>query len=267
MISLLNAANDILNDDIPLHPRLLRFYAALAEQQPPITDTSLTALQLETARAALHVLHRVQLLLDAAPRDTQDAPAIGTRDLTVLRTLLTLLFRWGINTLLARLAPLWHTSPPLSDPSTLCADLTALSALLSTLMSTLFPRGVRAQPSQTLITTTILDRHVPDLLRASMTLAWLPKSLWPQDNLSLHTLRPSVLRLLELCVYMRCVSAQMNLNLVAKSPSVPDNDRSRRSIIEHAPAPASCPQIMFVVAHKEPASSGRYSSSLCRSFR
>ncbi|KAG8218849.1 hypothetical protein J3R82DRAFT_4528 [Butyriboletus roseoflavus] len=206
----LDAANHILVTDDPdhnshpanvLHARLLRFYAALADQPPPIPDHSLPALQLETARCALYVLHRVQLLLDPVPGDPhdgdiQDSPAIGTRDLTVLRTLLTLLFRWGINPLLARLAPLWHTRAP-SDLSTSLADLTALSALLSTLMSTLFPRGVRTQPPQTLITTTILHRHIPDLLRASMTLAWLPKSLWPQDSLSLHALRPSVLRLLE----------------------------------------------------------------------
>ena len=276
MASLLDAANHTLAtndadadaDSQPahvLHARLLRFYAALADQPPHIPDHSLPALQLETARSALYVLNRVQLLLDGEhDHSTEDLPAIGTRDLTVLRTLLTLLFRWGINPLLARLAPLRHMP---SDPSTSLADLTALSALLSTLMSTLFPRGVRAQPPQTLITTTILHRHVPDLLRASMTLAWLPKSLWPQDNLALHALRPSVLRLLELCVYMRCISAQMNLNVVVKSPSVPDNDRSRCSVIEHTPDPTSCPQIMFVVAHKESASSGRCPSSLFRRFR
>ncbi|KAF8138702.1 hypothetical protein EV363DRAFT_1521850 [Boletus edulis] len=170
LTTLLDAAHILLDTGDDLHPRLARFYAALGEQPPSFPDPSLTALQLESARSALLVLHRVQLLLD--DHDTQDQPAIGTRDLNVLRTLLTLLF---------------HS----------LADLAALSALLSDLMSTLFPRGVRAQPPQTLITTTILHRHVPDLLMASMALAWLPKSPWPQDNLSLNTLRPFVLRLLE----------------------------------------------------------------------
>ncbi|KAG6378921.1 hypothetical protein JVT61DRAFT_13206 [Boletus reticuloceps] len=192
LTTLLNAAHILLDTGDDLHPRLVRFYAALGEQPPSFPDPSLTALQLESARSALLILHRVQLLLD--DRDTQDQPAIGTRDLNVLKTLLTLLFRWGINPLLAHLAPLWRTN---RDPPDSLADLAALSALLSDLMSTLFPRGVRAQPPQTLITTTILHRHVPDLLMASMTLAWLPKSPWPQDNLSLNTLRPFVLRLLE----------------------------------------------------------------------
>ncbi|KAH0840124.1 hypothetical protein J3R83DRAFT_1101 [Lanmaoa asiatica] len=186
-MDILDAAKHILTQDLSLHSRLLSVYADLGEHPPPITDLSFPALQLETARCALLLVHRVQLLLD---RDTQD---IGTRDLTVLRSLLTLSFQWGLNPSLSRLAPLWHTS----HPSVLHADLTALFTLLSSLMSTLFPRGVRAQPPQTFITTTILHRHVPDLLRASMALAWLPKSLWPQDDPSFHTLRPSVLRLLE----------------------------------------------------------------------
>ena len=219
---LLDAAHHILDPTDDPHAAILRAYADIAEQPPPIPDHSRPALQLESARCALFLLRRVQLLLD---RDTP----VGARDLSVLRSLLTLLFHWGINPLLA---PLWRTNDP--------AAVAALSALLPDLMSTVFPRGVRAQPPQTLITTTILDRHVPDLLRASITFAWLPKSLWPQDRPSLHDLRPSVLRLLELCVYMRCIS-QMNLNIPVKSPPVPGNDRPRRCVVEHAPAPASCP--------------------------
>lgn len=255
----LDAANILLNPDVPLHQRLLRFYASLQEQPPSFSDLSKPTLQLETARGALHVLHHVQL-----DSDTQIPPAVGTRDLAVLRSLLALLFQWGVNPLLARLAPLWRTP---NDHFASLPDLLALSTLLASLMSTLFPRGVHAQPPQTFITTTILDRHVPDLLRASMALAWLPKSLCPQDTPSLHTLRPPVLRLLELCVYMRCISAQMNLNLVVKSPFVPDHDRSRRNIIELAPTPDPCSQIMLILAHKESTSSRRCPSPLCSSFR
>lgn len=231
-LPLLDAAQHILSPDDRLQ-NILRFYASLGEPPPPIPDPSPPALLLHTARGALLLVHRLQLLLDAHDQET-----IGARDLAVTRSLLTLLFQSGINPLLARLLLLWRTNPTHNDP---LADLTALSSLLSDLMSTLFPRGVRERPPQTLITTTILDRHVPDLLRASITLAWLPKLLWPQDDLSLHTLRPFVLRLLELCVYMRSMSAHMNLNLVAKSPSIPGHDRPRRCIVEHATAPASCP--------------------------
>lgn len=228
--AVLDAAQHILDTrDSDPHARLARFYAVLGEQSPA-TDIDT---HLETARAALHVVRRVQLLLD-----DPDIPAIGTRDLNVLRTLLTLLFQRGINPLLTRLDPLWRKNSALSAP---LADLAALYALLSDLMSTLFPHGVHAQPPQTLITTTILHRHVPDLLKASIALAWLPKSLWPQGDFSLHALRPSVLRLLELCVYMRCISAHLILNRVVKPSSVPGHDRSRRSIVEHASSTPACP--------------------------
>ncbi|KAG9317662.1 hypothetical protein JVU11DRAFT_1873 [Chiua virens] len=132
----INAANILINDNDELHQRLIRFYAALDEQPPSISDTSRNALQLETARAALKLVHRVQLLLDTIPDDPQPGPEIGTRDLTVLRTLLTLIFQWGINPLLARLTPLWQTKTP---PNASLTDLSALSLLLFSLMSTLFP--------------------------------------------------------------------------------------------------------------------------------
>ena len=235
--ALLDAAHHILDPSDDPHAAILRVYADIAEQPPSIPDHSLPALRLAAARCALHLLHRVQLLLD---RDTP----VGARDLAVLRSLLSLLFHWGINPLLA--------NP--GDPA-------ALFTLLSDLMSTLF---VRAPPPHTFIPTTILRRHLPDLLRASTTLAWLPKSRWPQDGPPLHALRPSVLRLLELCVY--CVSAQMKLNIAVKSPPVPDNGRSRRCLVEHAPAPAPCPQIMFIPAHKESTPSRGYPSALCRCF-
>ena len=259
--SLLLAANHILDTNVDIHARLVRYHQEIGENPPDTADLSPTALQQDTARCALQLIHRVQLLLD-----TQDPPVIGTRDLSTLNALLTLLFQWGINPLLARLAPLWRTNRTLIDLSTSLADLTALSTLLSDLMSTLFPHGVRAQPPQTLITTTVLNKHVPDLLKASVAIAWLPKSLSPQKDLSFHALRPSVLRLLELCVYMRYIYPRMILNLVVKSPPVPDHDRSRRSIVEHTPAPAPCPQIMFVLAHKKSTSSCRYPSTLCRSL-
>ena len=246
MSPLLDAAHHLLDTTDDPHTRIARFYAALGEQPPQKPDP---------VRCALLVVHRLQLLLDG-----QDPPAIGTRDLSVLRALLALLFHSGINPLLARLTPPWLTNRPAS-----LADLAALSTLLSDLVSTLFPRGVHTQPPQTLITTTILHRHVPDLLKAAIVLAWLPKPLCPQDDLSLHTLRPFVLRLLELCVYMRSVSPQIILNPLVKSPAVPDHDRSRCRVVKHAPTPAPCPQIMFILAHKESASSSRYPGPLCRS--
>jgi hypothetical protein len=191
---LLDAAHHILDPGADPGAAILRVYADIAEPPPPIPDHAAAAPRLDAARCALDLLRRVQPLLD---RDTP----LGARDLAVLRSLLALLFHRGINPLLA---PLWRTGP---------ADPAALFALLS---DPLLPRGV---PPQTFITTTILRRHVPDLLRASITLAWLPKSLWPQDGPSLHALRPSVLHLLESCVYMRiCTDEAQHCGQVSPCP-------------------------------------------------
>lgn len=231
IMNYLDAANALLASDISIHRRIARFYQSIDEHIPDnVTDD----VQLETARCASSALVHVQRYLD-----TDDAPPIATRDLATLRTLLTLLFQWGIH-------------PRIHPAST--SDISALESLLAPLVASLFPRGLHAQPAQTLITTTILQNHVPDLLRAVIT---------PP----IHSLRPSVLRLLELCVSMCSTSAQLNLNPVLKHPSAPDNVRSRRNTLQLTTTPGPCPQTMLIAAHKESAPSGRCPSSLYSGIR
>jgi len=162
--------------------RLTQYHQSLGSS-PPSLDTTEDA-QLETARCALYIVERVQSILDQPDL----APAIGTRDLSTLRTLLSLIFRWGTELLYMRLSP----TPKIIDLTNTHA---ALSELILRLMGILFPHGPKSIPPQTLISSTLLARHVVDLLRPSMALGWLPSE-------PVEPLRPLVIRLLALCVYL-----------------------------------------------------------------
>ncbi|KAI6035338.1 hypothetical protein F5J12DRAFT_909233 [Pisolithus orientalis] len=197
-----------------LNTRLDNFYASLSKDRPFSVGDTVEGLRLETAQCALETVEQVNRLLDAnvstsaaaAPgaHDMQDddAPVIGSRDLTQLRTLLSIVFRWSIDPLLARVS---HALPSnhsrqvgtrvveLGTPE----DYHSLSSLLLRLAAILLPCGPRGRLPHTPITTAILDRHFVDFTRASITLGWLPKSLSSTDALAIDDLRPVVLRLLE----------------------------------------------------------------------
>jgi hypothetical protein len=188
--------------------RLTQYHQAFGSPAPSF-DTVEDA-QLETARCALHIVERVQVILDPPDLqhegDLKSAPAIGTRDLKTLRTLLSLIFRWGTEMLYTRLTPSLSSkpipgTPKIIDLTNTPADHAILSDLLLRLMGLLFPNGPKSTPPQTLISSTLLTRHGVDLLRPSMALGWLPSE-------PVEPLRPLVIRFLALCVYFTVVVAR-----------------------------------------------------------
>ncbi|KAF9247101.1 hypothetical protein BU15DRAFT_69941 [Melanogaster broomeanus] len=204
-----------------LSSRIAKFYSTLGRDRPAVVCDTIEDIHLETAQCALQVVHLVQQLLtepaDANPDERasqgddvfheatpENAPVLGTRDLSKLRTLLAMVFRWGIDPSLGRIELAWPTKPSpdtvtaIIDLTSTPADYRTLSSLLTCLMSMMFPHGVQASLPQTYITTTILSRHMSGLLKASMALGWLPRSLSSEDTPTVDSLRPPVLRLLEI---------------------------------------------------------------------
>ncbi|KAH7887770.1 hypothetical protein F5I97DRAFT_1951957 [Phlebopus sp. FC_14] len=196
-----------------LSGRLEKYHSALGRARSAVVAAdTVEDLQLETAQCALEVVERVQHLLDVvispsermSRDDTELAedgiPVIGARDLTQLRTLLSLIFRWGTDPLLSSIIVAWPNSPATTqvvDLTNTPAHYRTLTSLLMRLFAILFPRGVQHSLSRTLITTDILHRHMVDLCKASVALGWLPKSSSFEEFSPVDTLRPFVLRLLE----------------------------------------------------------------------
>lgn len=194
-----------------LQTRLSQYFSRLEEQEPLWASWNLNELQLKCAQEALSVVERVQRILDLGGNDVTGAetsnlegPVIGTRDLAELRNLLSMVVKWGVNPLLSHMYSVWSSRGSSVEGSGI-VDLTStpeyhakLSDLSSRLFRLIFPTGIQSQLPQTLITTSILNRHIVDLLGPALALGWLPKSITNQYMPILREVRPLTLRLLSM---------------------------------------------------------------------
>ncbi|KAJ7179134.1 hypothetical protein C8R46DRAFT_1187560 [Mycena filopes] len=170
-----------------LSSRLTRYYACLEQNTTLDGSETLQALESTTATEALSVLERVHEIMDA-----EDA-AIGTRDLAELRTLLAITFKWGVDPLLSRAMLAWPSRSARSqiiDLTTAPEDYRLLCGMVSRILSIALPAN-----APTFVTTTLLTRHLDQLLRPCIAIGWLPKSL--VSDSTPRSMRPLTLRLLD----------------------------------------------------------------------
>lgn len=229
LLQLESAAGEARNLESVLNARLENFYASLNKNRPLPVPNAIQDLHLETAQCALELIEQAHRLLDDQLQGrAHDDASIGSRDLAQLRTLLTMVFRWGVSPLLTRISGTWSSNlafrigPRDIEPTAVPEDYRSLSSLLMRLAAILLPHGAHGRLSQTLVTTSILERHMLDFLKASMALGWLPKSLTSESARAVDALRPIVLRLLELCVDM-IEGRKIAPYVVMKYAVVPDN--------------------------------------------
>ncbi|KAF8812411.1 hypothetical protein BYT27DRAFT_6419485 [Phlegmacium glaucopus] len=205
-----------------LRSRLLKYYDCLENQDgvKKLRESStLEEVQLLTAKEALSVVQKVHNILDIEDAKTDgtpdQVPSIGTRDLAQLRTLLSLIFKWGIEPVFNRVA-LALPGPPINttnagakivDVSQNSDDYRFLAEFVTSVFLLIFPRGVQGQISQTLITTTILSRHVSDLLNPSIALGWLPEPISSSSLPIIHEMRFFVIHLLKFLSPAQTISA------------------------------------------------------------
>jgi hypothetical protein len=203
--------------------RLARYRAQRGLPECDYDDLSLEQAQEETAQEALSVVESVQRILDyqdtsdrmrpaasnvsESPQSKEDEPGevplIGTRDISQLRTLLSVVFKWGTEPLLARVQVVWPTRGSIARSKLLNVDdvpqsYTKLTTMTRRLLSLLFPRGVHGTISQTLITSTLLNRHITDILRPGIALGWVPKALSTESFPAMDDLRPFIMRLMSM---------------------------------------------------------------------
>jgi hypothetical protein len=92
------------------------------------------------------------------------------------------------------------SGPKIIDLTTTPEDYRQLSSFLVRILALLLPDGLHGRLPQTLITTTLLDRHLTDILKPCIALGWLPKSLSSEGTPTLDEIRPKIMRLFEMCV-------------------------------------------------------------------
>jgi hypothetical protein len=195
--------------------RLDRYYAHLGQQPKTSSSNSLEDVQLETAKEAFNIVDLAHEHFRAAPDADQSGktgttpPALGTRDVAELRTLLSITFKWGIEPLFIHVSSAWtgNSTPtvcggPQIDLSATPEAYRSLSSTLARLLGILFPRDEHTHISQTIVTKILLDRHMPDLLGPCIALGWLPKSLASELMPTVDEIRPLVIQLLNMYVHV-----------------------------------------------------------------
>ncbi|KAI3607538.1 hypothetical protein WG66_005156 [Moniliophthora roreri] len=162
---------------------------------------SRAAAELQTAEQSLNIIEKVHKIIDSND-SPESAPLLGVRDLGRLRTLLSIIVRWGLEPLLDRVISAWPerpnraTSDSIIDLTSTPEDYSRLSSFVLRLHALIFPSGLQGKPSQSLITETILQRHSKDILAPSIALGWLPKSMSSESMFPLDSVRPLTMRLL-----------------------------------------------------------------------
>lgn len=207
--ALTNNANENLNS--VLSARLSKYYAERGVPEVNYDKTDLSAVQLQTAKEALFVVRQVHenLVLAEANQPGKATiqsviPTLGTRDVSNLRTLISIVFKWGTDALLDRVLPNWITTPsPNSKAPATVVDLTTgpedykeLCDLTYQLLLVVLPSGHQGQLSQSFVANLLLTRYLGDVLKLCITLGWLPKALSAPSIPVQDDIRPLTMRLL-----------------------------------------------------------------------
>lgn len=189
-----------------LESRLSQYYSLHNKELPSASLQSLQDVELLTACEALSVVERIQALL--AIEDDAVVPAVGARDLTQIRMLLSLIFRWGTLPIFAQVIVAWPSEPSrsgnfgtpvqITEVSNAVKNYDLLSDLIHRMIKLIFPEGVHGRIPQSLVTTTLLSRHLVDLLQPSLALGWLPRSLSIKEMPTKDEIRPLIMRLLHM---------------------------------------------------------------------
>ncbi|KAK2466187.1 hypothetical protein APHAL10511_001829 [Amanita phalloides] len=183
-----------------LSTRLTRFYELRDDKDKSdnLRELSLEDLQRLTAKEALNSIIEIHAALaQDSSSDMNVNTALGIRDLAQLRTLLSIVFKWGTDSILAGCLQVW---PPKAAVEQRIADANAISDqykslvdLTVSLMGILLSNG---PPANTHVTAILVKRHLSDLLRPCLALGWLPKSLAVGSVVAHDPLRSKTLRLL-----------------------------------------------------------------------
>ncbi|KAK1224380.1 hypothetical protein PQX77_012676 [Marasmius sp. AFHP31] len=190
--------------------RLLKYYDTLGTASPIDDSCTLQDAQLRTAMESLRVVERVQRLVGTEvgtashTSSAGEPPLLGVRDLAQLRTLISIVFHWGTEPLLSNIISAWPEKHSVTSPRpSKIIDLTStpedyhhLHDLTSRILALVFPAGPQQKSSDTVITATLLNRHLKEILEPSIALGWLPRSLSTDSMVPFDGARPLVMRLL-----------------------------------------------------------------------
>ncbi|TBU43355.1 hypothetical protein BD309DRAFT_960924 [Dichomitus squalens] len=221
--------------------RLADYYAYVGNEAPQ-PESSLEGAQLSTAVGALSVLEQLHGLLrdpdefvhnalrqsrngDEKITPENNPTLIGSRDMALIRTLTSIVFKWGVEPLLQRIVSAIPSTSrshlargaSIIDLTGLPHEYSVLCSLSSRLLTLPLCEGTASPLSKSVVTATILNQHLSDLLLPCIVSGWLPKSLASDSMPTGDAFRPQVMYLLSRLPVSQVISAVGQT--LAKAPS------------------------------------------------
>ncbi|KAM5540366.1 hypothetical protein V8D89_005824, partial [Ganoderma adspersum] len=211
--------------------RRLADYHAFSGDEAPSSDSSLESVQLDTAIEALVILEPLHERLKDPDQPVQvpsggnrspeenspekNPTLIGSRDMALIRTLISIVFKWAVDPLLQRaVAAIPSTAVSMVARGARIIDLTGLPqqyshlvSLISRLLALPLSGGLTSPLSKSVVTATLLNQHLSDLLLPCIVIGWLPKSLSSDSMPTGDVLRPQVMYLLSRLPPSQVISA------------------------------------------------------------
>ena len=140
--------------------RLAQYHDTMGALNAPLRSQleslGLSALQHETALQALLTVERLAMADVAHASSSTAQPLLGTRDLNNLRTLLSIVFKWGVDPLISNIG---HSGGK-DDLSFVLSRLRHLVPL--------------QRENENVVSVILMQKHVTELLRGLIVLGWYP---------------------------------------------------------------------------------------------
>ncbi|KIJ57123.1 hypothetical protein M422DRAFT_238692 [Sphaerobolus stellatus SS14] len=176
-----------------LKTRLERVHEVLGTPVEDLGGADLKTIQFVTAEESLGLVEAIQDVLDPESSESAEVPSepssnpplLGTRDLSYVRTLLSVVFKWALDPLVSELEltrPGIQTTrvtgqPRIIDLTERSIDYTKLPSVLLRVLRLVFGSEQPPRIRQSWITSSLLSRHAVDVLMPCLIVGWPQKPL------------------------------------------------------------------------------------------
>jgi len=171
-----------------LKSRLVQVQKILQETDyGDLSDVELKTLQYLTAKECLRLLESMQVVLDpeSSSVSPEEPPLLSTRDISYIRILLSVVFKWAILPLQSELEltrpGVQGAAPPMQpriiDLTERSIDFRDLPAMLIRVFKLIFTDDGSSRMRQSWITSSILSKHAVEILMPSLVVGWAKEPL------------------------------------------------------------------------------------------
>lgn len=180
-----------------------------------LQSAELKKLQYMTGLESLRLVSELQDILDQEETPSSGPPLLGTRDIACIRTILSIIMKWGLEPLLTELElnisgvgrPSIDRVSSIIDLTDRAIDLQQLPDVLLNIMHLMFKSATKTV-RQSWITSSLLSNHAVGVLTPVLILGWSSKPIMGSSDQK-QQLKEFSIRYISLYVLLYRVNPQM----------------------------------------------------------